>query len=409
MLERIAADISGFVAQRDDVAMVVRATAATAPAFQEVLNPIAESSSAGLFHTHDTPFRDPVSYVDEVAAWFQVTHDGFRVVQLQHGMPPWPETPPVVAEAGLPPVLRLRELMTFSRSVLPDPANQVVVWTFLPSQIADPTGYARFFRELLAHEWPRPWCHHMRVMLRAEPGDEVMAKAFAAAPRVRWYEPPLGPDSYRKGYEDAVADATLPVPERMTALLVTAATDYSFGRDAQALEKYELLIQYHRARGESVPLALAWNGVGEVRAKGGDRVGAGAAFDVALAYAADGPAPQPAVLYTVAWNLGRLRMDEKRFGEAADCFGIAQQSAACMRAAEIKLTAMEWQGVARAANREPEKAVELWEAGATVAHRLKLPDHREAMLARLRDHFADQPDRVRKFERRLAETPPASA
>ncbi len=410
MLERIAADITGFVAQRDDVAMAVRTSAGTAPAFLQVLNPIAESSAAGMFHTHDLPFRDPVSYVEAVTAAFQVIHGGYRAVMAGEGMTPWPELPPVVAEAGLPPVLRLRELMIFSRSVLPQPDFQVVVWTFLPTEIADLKGYARFFRELLAHDWPRPWCHHMRVMLRDEPTSAALKETLGKAPRIRWYDPPLGPEAYRKGYEDAVGDETLPVPERMTALLVTAATDFSFGRHAQALEKYELLIQYHGALKQPVPQALAWNGIGEVHAKAGDRAKAGGAFEVAMAHATDGPSPTPAVMFSVSWNLARLRMDEKRFAEAADYFGIAQQSAACMRAADLKLMAMEWHGVARLENREPDKAVELWEAGATVAHGLEMAEPREAMLERLRRHFAaDAPSRVREFERRLTETPPASA
>ena len=406
-LERIAAEITGFVAQRDDVAMVVRATAVNGPAFLQVLNPVAESSSAGLFHTHDNPFRDANGYVEEVVSTFRVMHDGYRAVQAQEGLAVWPEVPPVVAEAGLPPVLRLRELMVFSRSVLPRDF-QVVVWTFLPKAVADPQGYARFFRELLAHDWPRPWCHHMRVMVRDEPDSPVLAESLRNTPRVRWYEPPLGQAAYQKGFEDAFADESLPLSERMTALLVTAATDYSFGRHAAALEKYLLLIQYHMARKETVPVALAWNGVGEVRAKAGDTAGAGQAFEAAMMHATDGPSPQPGVIFPVAWNLARLRMDEKRYAEAADYFAVAQQSAACMRAADLKLMAMEWHGVARLANRQPEQAVELWEAGVTVAHGLNEPAQKAAMLERLRAHLGANSAGVRELEKRLAETPPVS-
>ena len=128
-----------------------------------------------------------------------------------------------------------------------------------------------------------------------------------------------------------------------------------------------------------------------------------------MLHATAGPSPQPAVMFTVAWNLARLRFDEKRYAEAADYFAVAQQSAACMRAADLKLMAMEWHGVARRDNGEPEKAVELWEAGATVAHGLNEPAHKEAMLERLRAHFGGNAERVRELEKRLAGTPPVSA
>ena len=117
MLERITADITGFVAQRDDVAMAVRVSAAAAPAFQQVLAPFAEASAAGMFHTHDAAFRDPEQFVGEVIRAFAVIHEAYREVMADSGLTPWPALPPVVADAGLPPVLRLRELMVFSRSV----------------------------------------------------------------------------------------------------------------------------------------------------------------------------------------------------------------------------------------------------------------------------------------------------
>lgn len=404
-LEAIADRITRFVAQRDDVAMAVVTPAATGPAFLTVLHPLAEASDAGLFYTHDFPFTDPTAYVGSVVASFRAWHGGYRAVMAQEGMTPWPDLPPVIGEPAVPPLLRLKELMAFSRSLLPQD-HQVVVWTFLPQEVADYQVYARFFRDLLAHEWPRPWCHHMRVMLRADPADPHLKAALANTPRVRWYVPPLGPEAYQKGYADAAADDTLPIAERMTALLITAATDYSYGRHAEALEKYLLLIQYHTARKESVPLAAAWNGVGEVRAKTGDVAGAGAAFEIAMAHATDGPQPQPAVMFTVAWNLARLRMEEKRHAEAADYFAVAQQSAACMAAADLKLMAIEWHGVARLANGEADRAVELWEAGVTVAHGLNQPVQKEAMLERLRQHA---PGRVRPLERKLTETAPVSA
>src|SRR5262249_13417572 len=124
VLESITAKVNGFVAQRDDLAMVVRARPEVGAAFLQVLSPVAESSAAGLFFTHAHEFTDPDGYVEAVAKHFTLFHDGARAAMIEAGMKPWPPVPKVVAEPGLPPVLRLQELMIFSRSLLPHPDVQ---------------------------------------------------------------------------------------------------------------------------------------------------------------------------------------------------------------------------------------------------------------------------------------------
>src|SRR5262249_34499805 len=248
-------------------------------------------------------------------------------------VPPWPPLPPVVGQEGLPAVLRMRELMTFSRSLLPQPDSQVVVWTLVPRRVVAPARYAAFFRELLAHEWPVPWCHHMRVMVRDDPADNALRKVLGKAMRVQWYEPPLGPEAYQKGFEDAAADPTLPVPERMQSLLVAAGTDCSMGRHDAARAKYEVLVWYFLSRRALLPAALALNGLGEVHARTGNPVAAGPLFEQAMALATDDPVPSVPIMFTAAWNLGRVRLDQGRAEEAAPYFGVAQQGGAVMRSA----------------------------------------------------------------------------
>jgi hypothetical protein len=121
-----------------------------------------------------------------------------------------------------------------------------------------------------------------------------------------------------------------------------------------------------------------------------------------MALATDGPGPSLPVMFTVAWNLGRLRSGEGRFDEAAGYFEVAQQCGAGLRSAELKLMAMEQAGAARLANGDTAEAVALWEAGATVADGLGLKEPRDAMLLRLRDHYAHSPGKVREIDRRLA-------
>jgi hypothetical protein len=401
MLESITERVTGFVAQRDDLAMVVRATAETGPAFLQVLGPVAESSEAGLFFTYDDEFDDPTAYVNAVVKAFAVMHDGVRGVMELEKMKPWPPLPPVVGEEGLPAVLRMRELMTFSRSLLPQPDAQVVVWTLVPKRVAAPARYAAFVRELLAHEWPMPWCHHMRVMVRDDPADNALRKVLEKAPRVQWYEPPLGPEAYQKGFEDAANDPTLPVAERMQSLLVAAGTDCSMGRHAAAREKYEVLVWYFLNSKALLPAALALNGLGEVHARTGNPDEAGPLFEQAMALATDGPVPSVPIMFTAAWNLGRLRLDQGRADEAATYFDVAQQCGAVLRSADLKLMAMEQHGMALLAAGKQTEADTLWEAGATVGDKLGLKEHRDAALRQLQLSHAADPAKVLELDRRM--------
>src|SRR5262245_61360565 len=402
MLESITERITRFVVQRDDLAMVVRATAETGPAFLQVLGPVAESSEAGLFFTYDDEFDDPTTYVTAVVRAFAVQHDGVRGVMELEKMAPWPPLPPVVGQEGLPAVLRMRELMTFSRSLLPQPDTQVVVWTLVPRRVAAPARYATFVRELLAHEWPVPWCHHMRVMVRDDPADNALRKVLEKAPRVQWYEPPLGPEAYQKGFEDAANDPTLPIAERMQSLLVAAGTDCSMGRHAAAREKYEVLVWYFLNSQAILPAALALNGLGEVHARTGNPDEAGPLFEQAMALATDDPVPSVPIMFTAAWNLGRLRMDQGRADEAATYFGVAQQCGAVMRSADLKLMAMEQHGAALLAAGKPAEAAGVGGAGGTVGDQLGLKEHRDAALGRLRLYHAADPAEVLELDRRMA-------
>src|SRR5262249_4220152 len=211
-------------------------------------------------------------------------HDGARAAMIEAGMKPWPPVPKVVAEPGLPPVLWLQELMIFSRSLLPHPDVQVVVWTFMPMAVANPVKYAAFAKELLAHEWAVPACHHVGGVVRDDPAGDALKKALGDAKRVQWYAPPLGPEAYQKGYEEAAAAPELPVPERMQALLIAGTTDCSHGRLAVARQRLELCVWYYVARREALPAAIALNGLGECHAKAGNPAAAGPAFEQAMAF-----------------------------------------------------------------------------------------------------------------------------
>ena len=60
-----------------------------------------------------------------------------------------------------------------------------------------------------------------------------------------------------RSIEEEAADESLPLPERMSSLLVSAGNDLAFSRYPSALEKFGLVFQYHGAMNSHALAAVA--------------------------------------------------------------------------------------------------------------------------------------------------------
>ena len=122
--------------------------------------------------------------------------------------------------------------------------------------------------ELLSHEFPFPWCHHLRFIIREEP--DVRAGRFSLAL-------PASSDTSRilawkpsnAAWKRRLRDESLPLLERLAPLPIMAGNDFALGRYPEAMEKYELLLRYHAPLNNYPMAAFALNGMGEVYEKNG--------------------------------------------------------------------------------------------------------------------------------------------
>ncbi len=278
-----------------------------------------------------------------------------------------------------------------------------MVWVLYPGEIKNGPAYGQFIAEVLRHEFPFPWCHHIRIIVREEPTQPALDKMLGKAPRIAWYEPDLSTAALEKATAEEVDDECLPLNERLQALLVTAATDYSHRRYDLALAKYQLLFKHYSATGNLILTAVALNGMGEVYREQGDKQQAGACFEAAVVPASEGSPPPAPVLFNITLNLGNLRMEEKRWAEAEGYYDCAQQLATLL-SGEVKIMVLEQFGVARYQQKDIPGALEAWKAGVIVAGKINKPELGENQLRRLRDHFAKIGDKagLRDLERELA-------
>src|SRR5262249_53696191 len=147
---------------------------------------LQEISSSELVWVAADEFTAPDAYATAVIDGFGAKHEAVRLRQPGEGLAQWPPLPVSLRDAARPAVERLRGLMTFSRSLLPSPEGLRVVWALFPLKIDNPTEYAGVIRDLLRHDYPFPWCHHMRIIVREDAAKPVLADALRKALRVAW-------------------------------------------------------------------------------------------------------------------------------------------------------------------------------------------------------------------------------
>ncbi len=392
LLDALTARLQAFVDQRDDLALVLPCREEEVPVVLKALEGIDDASTSEMFWIVSEEFRDPASYVSAVVDAFAVRHGGVRLAMGREGMAPWPALPAGVLDESRRPVDRLRELMVFSRSLLPAPDGFIAAWCLVPLAILDRTSYASLLAELLRHEFPHPWCHHLRFYLRGDLADPVLQAALGPIPRVVWYQPDLTQAAMQRALDEEAADPNLPLERRLQNLFMSAGVDYGFQRFGEALQKYGVLLKYYAGTQNATMSALVLNAIGEVQARLGNAEHAGRCFELAFAPAAQAPGPPIPVMLNIVLNLGNLRMAQGRWEEAEAYYSSAQQLATAQRDAGTKLRAIENLGQCQYMQGKVKDALTSWHAGAALAGELELSELRRRMLERLAAHYQNVGD-----------------
>jgi tetratricopeptide (TPR) repeat protein len=392
LFDALTARLRALVDQRDDIALVVRYRDEEAVVVLKSMEGIDDASTAEMFWIASDEFHDAASYVTDVVNAFAVKHGAVRMAMERDGMRPWPALPDELLDEARQPVDRLRELMIFSRELLPAPDGFLAAWCLLPLSVADANGYAALTAELLRHDFPLPWCHHMRIYVRGDPSDLLLPATLGAQPRVGWYSPDLSQAAMQRAIDEEAADPSLPLPRRLQNLFISAGIDQAHQRFDDALQKFSVLLKYYAGTRNATMSALALNAVGEIHARLGNVEQAGVCFEQAFVPASRAPGPPIPVMLNIVLNLATLRMSEMRWEEAEAYYDSAQQLATAQRDAPTKLHAIENLGQCQYMQGKVPDALASWHAGAAVAGELDFPEARRSMLQRLASHYASVAD-----------------
>src|SRR5690349_14806731 len=132
VFDRVTERLQGFIRQRDNVALAVSCRDGDGIAILKILEGLDEASSSELFWNYPGDFVDSRDYVNAVTRDFISKFQGVRLAMGAKGMKPWPPLPSEILDESRVPVERLRELLIFSRSLLPHPEGCLVTWVLFP-------------------------------------------------------------------------------------------------------------------------------------------------------------------------------------------------------------------------------------------------------------------------------------
>lgn len=404
LFDQVQSTLEQFLRQRDAAALAVCVSDDEAIPVLKILEGMDDASPSELYWICSDDFNDAASYVSALANAFALKHGGVSIKQAEQGQPTWPPLPDAILDEQAAPAARLRAMMAFSRSLLPADDGFLSVWCLFPLKVADWRAYTALLWELLQHDFPRPWFHHLRIYVRADPQDGWVPAAVQRVPRFVWYDPDLSQGAMQKALDDEAMDSSLPMPRRMQNVFLSANVDYAHGRLGDAMHKYATLLKFSAGTRDATMAAMVLNGMGEVHQRAGNLEQAAHCFEKAVLPASQASVPPVPVLLNVSLNLANLKMAGGQFGEAESYYDVAQGFAALQRSPDTRLRAIENLGACQYAQGKLREAATSWQAGAAVAGEMKLPSIRRNMLMRLHNLYGRVGDNASRaaVERDLA-------
>lgn len=389
LLDSTIATLHNFVDQRDQVALILTTRVEDTLPITKVLEGLDGPHPSDLFWTYTDSFKDSTSYASSIVAAFATKHQLIRIEMETEGMTPWPDIPDEVLSDATDPAARLRNLAAFSRRLLPIPHGGNNVWIFYPLEIADHRSYAALIQKVLAHDFPNPWCHHLRFIVREDPIDPQLTRSLGKVPSVDCHVPDLGAAAVQKSLENEIDDESLPLDHRVSSLYLLGGIDLAHCRFQPALDKFSLVLKFYAPLKNYAMAAAALNSMGEVYMRLGEHDKANEAFQSALIPASQGENPPLQIFLNASMNLGSLRMTQSNWPQAAGYWDIVQQVAVATRDVSMKIRALDQMGYCFYRLQNFSEAEKRWHDGAVLADAAKEKDLHITLLERRRSLYIE--------------------
>lgn len=263
--EELRENLDEFVEQTEYPMLVVGCLSEELAYVCKFLQALEEKHPEHYFVIFAQPFTSPDEYVQGMVDYLRLQLEAAGPLRAERGDPPFPPLPPELADRSRLAEVRLRGILDYLRSLLPDEKQHAVVVGLLPLSCADFMAYARLVITVTPTSEVPPWLVALRIVAYDDRSQKVLTRAVtqAQAPHVLTYEVDFSTPALTDALGREAADTSLPVADRMAALMQLAALDFSYKRYPDALQKYGVLHNYYAEHEVHSMQALCLLGAGD--------------------------------------------------------------------------------------------------------------------------------------------------
>jgi hypothetical protein len=374
--------LSGFVDQADYLTLVVGADDPSAGTMLAALQGQDQQNGADVFVVIPDEAVSAPAYLTAMATRIESERMVMNGLLEKDGKPPWPEIPIVCFDPRQRDRDRLRALVSYVRDRLPD-GDHRLLWALMPTTFKDREGYARVVSELVPRGDIEPWMRGMRFLVRDDRGQPFIIPALKRmkAQGILVYTPDFSPAAVEASLNEEVADASVPVGQRMTSLLQLAALDYSHQRFEPAMEKYRVLLAWFQQNDAKEMQALVLNGVGDIMRKLNQPAAAKVKYEQGMLLVADSKAL--IVPLNLAVALGDICLQLQQLEESYGYFALADRIATQILHPFVKADCLEKMGMIQELRGHPGPAAKIWTDACKLCRQMEYSYRLESILERL--------------------------
>ena len=381
--------LEAFVEQRQRMLLVARCRDDDCPILLKLLDELDQASDEDLYFLYAVPFVHPQTFVDQLVEIFEQHHELTSQALVEKEKPALAPVPALLKDPRTPPEERLRALVVFSRSLLPEGARRMV-FTLAPTQIVNREGYLKLMTAITPQRELEPWMPRVRVVLRdVVERSGVPHPLVALSPaRSAVLDVDLSAEAIAQSMKESTEDESLPMEARTHALFSLALVDVAQARSELATERLTYLLSYYQSTKNLVMQGMVLNAMGDMFTRLDDPGRANGWYEAAVVPAAE--CNNPILLSTLTRNLGNTQFALGKFTEARSYFMELDRVSTHLLDAETKSAALYSQGQCNRRLGKPAEAIQSFEAGAKLCRGTDQDQELRRHLEQLREIYEEQ-------------------
>lgn len=371
IVDQLREDLSAFIEQRDALVLVLWAKNPTDIVYPiTLLDALDEASQGDIFIPFTEDCFDCGRYLDSLMAAcdmdLEAANEAIRAGAGDEGAVAWESLPPACFDERRRPVQRIQALVAHIRRYYPDPAHHIVL-SLLPTQLSNPAAYRELADALIPRGGYEPWMAGVRVILWDSRRAPLFVRELVAEDAFGTLIRPIdfSHEAMAQALVDTTGDREAPPEDRMKALVQVAALDHAWGRHTDAIQKYGLAYRYYfdtkNAPLQGVCLLFAGYSLEQLGRDDDAREKYRQTLELGTAHKIN------PLLLNGLMALGALHQREQDWSAAAQYWETAAFVAKDMNNPYALVDSAKNAGVCQIALNDTKRALELWEAGKTVA------------------------------------------